>query len=225
MDHLTFPFEEQGTLLFRNNSYETLGVHTEVAKSKIELFQSLNYREKKEDFNPLTLVFENPNMSYQVSFNYQFDIDVIHVDHQGVVVKTYSEQANLSKSQYVKLFSGLQMVIICPQGFVEDNNIITQFMFAELASGVPHEGVYFRSHAAREYKLKSDRELIKIFNAKVNADVFGFCNGIDFKVLVKEMFKRSFDSSVIIHSVEDSKYMSCMYTRKVKLVKNKLELK
>lgn len=131
MSKLTTPFQNETSVIIKNTK-DTFKIKTELACSDIEIFQSLNYRKKKEFTKPLTLKFSNPLVQSFVKINYEFPVEIITIDYltnrvkkvQVVYVKKYS-------SDFIQGFSEYSIAILAPIGFsrkhkIEDNMTIIQ---------------------------------------------------------------------------------------------------
>jgi len=108
MSHVPYPFNSEGVLLFSNPSDDNFYmVKTEIAQSKVEIFQSWCYRENDDPLNyldSLTLLFPDPARQYLVMFEYDFDVTVIMVDTDGKINAVYDVWKHYYQGDFIKTF-------------------------------------------------------------------------------------------------------------------------
>jgi len=124
MNRLNTPFEKTCTLLFTTGKH-FLKIKTELASSDVEIFQSLNYRTKKEFTQPLTLKFSNPLVQSFVKISFHFPVEMIAVDYiTNKVKKSQYVPAKKEEGDYIQGFSEYSLVLYAPRGFCKKNKIL-----------------------------------------------------------------------------------------------------
>jgi uncharacterized membrane protein (UPF0127 family) len=119
MSKLTTPFQNETSVIIKN-AKDSFKIKTELACSDIEIFQSLNYRNKKEFTKPLTLNFSNPLVQSYVKMNFMFSVEIIAIDYiTHKVKKIQLLQANKYPGDFIQGFSEYAIVILAPRGFVK----------------------------------------------------------------------------------------------------------
>ncbi len=123
MNKLNIPFKQNKTLLISENK-SNLKVYTEFGSTDIEIFQALNYRNKKDFIHPLTLKFSNPLVQSFVKINFDFTVELIAIDYlNNKVKKVQIIHQNKTKGDFIQGFSEYSLVILAPKGFCKKNGI------------------------------------------------------------------------------------------------------
>lgn len=123
MSQLNTPFEHLATLLISKGKNQ-LKIETELASSDIEIFQSLNYRRKKDFTQPLTLKFSNPLAQSFVKINFLFPVELISIDYiTNKVKKIQLIPTNENKGDFIQGFSEYSVAVFAPRGFSKTNKI------------------------------------------------------------------------------------------------------
>jgi hypothetical protein len=123
MSQLNTPFEQSTTILITTRKKQ-LKIKTELASSDIEIFQSLNYRSKKDFTQPLTLKFSNPLAQSFVKINFLFPVELISVDYMtNKVKKIQLIPTQEVKGDFIQGFSEYSVVVFAPRGFSKTNKI------------------------------------------------------------------------------------------------------
>jgi uncharacterized membrane protein (UPF0127 family) len=120
MSNLKYPFEKSALLSINNDA----NLLVEIAESPIEIFQSVNYRTKK-DFNlPLVLKFSNPLTQAFSLQEFAFDIEQILIESDTNLVRGIQliKKHNYAGSN-VQSFAGFSLVILAPVGFSKKHGI------------------------------------------------------------------------------------------------------
>jgi hypothetical protein len=123
MSKLNTPFAQTTSITIVTGK-STFKVGTELASSDIEIFQSLNYRSKKEFTKPLTLRFGNPLAQSFVKFNFNFSVELIAVDYLSHKVKKLQViPAKKGGGDFIQGFSEYSIVVFAPIGFSKAHKI------------------------------------------------------------------------------------------------------
>lgn len=120
--HLSFPFASKCVIAFKNGTI-TKTITCELARSVIELFQSLNFRRQQDFTTPLLLWFEDPNVQSYVLTNYAFPVDQICVDVNGIVSKCYVQPVTKASASFIHAYSSYRFIVLAPSGFIKKYKI------------------------------------------------------------------------------------------------------
>jgi hypothetical protein len=126
-------FTKMDTLVFKNgvDLNRTMAV---MATTKMEHFAALTDWLYEDFTEPLVLHFAQPWLQHLVNFNFNFPVDVILVNEDGSVGQIFTEPVNVSSGSYIRGFSSLKMVILCPEHFIAKNGILKTTTLVDLAS-------------------------------------------------------------------------------------------
>jgi len=138
--------EEKNTLMFKNPD-GIQGSTAHIITSKIKQFEALTNCKPEEFFYPSVLLFDQPWLLHLVNFNFEFPVDVILVDDVGIAINTFTEPFRKSSASYIRGFSSVKMVILCPKGFIMDYKIAKNETIIELTT---HE--IFYNYLVEEWK-------------------------------------------------------------------------
>jgi hypothetical protein len=121
MNILKFPFERTIDLQIVNKSNHIVGC--ELGSSKVEIFQSLCYRDAKDFNKPLVLLFENPLIQSLSMIDYNFNVEQIFVNNVTGLVNKINTIYKKNSSSFIQGYSEFSMVILAPMGFCKKNII------------------------------------------------------------------------------------------------------
>ncbi len=123
MSKLKIPFQNETSVIIKN-AKDSFKIKTELASYDIEIFQSLNYRNKKDFLKPLTLKFSNPLVQSYVKMNFMFSVEIIAIDYiTHKVKKIQLLKASKHPGDFIQGFSEYAIVIFAPRGFVKKHKI------------------------------------------------------------------------------------------------------
>ena len=119
------------TLMFKHAEGNNCS-HAMVLIDPNDQYVALSESKREDDENPLVLYFEHPHRMHLINFNFKFPVDVILVNEEGLVTNTFSEPFRDSTASYIRGFSSLQMVILCPEHFISLHKVIKMETRVEL---------------------------------------------------------------------------------------------
>ncbi|MBZ5857608.1 hypothetical protein [Flavihumibacter profundi] len=124
MSHLHFPFQESALMLINNEKQHSKLVEVEIARSRIEIYQGLQYRQEQDFQKPLVAIYNDEHEEYETLSRYNFDVEFIAVRLNFLVqqVKTISAYSGLNES-YRQKFSCFSCVVMAPSGFIRNYGI------------------------------------------------------------------------------------------------------
>lgn len=223
MKNLLIPNEETGVLILKNNPHDFEKIVTYLATSKIGILLPFRLHDNPNKLEFLmTLYFENPNIQNMVCLGFNFPVEVITLDLDGIVKDIFNQPPQTETSSDIRTFKGVRMVIISPyeNKFVKKYNINRNRTRIELTNHLDLFNVYYRKKWEHYLKTESDCELIETFNNEVGIKASGFARSVYIDVLEKEIKSRSFNSDILFRDY-DGLQAFCL-GKKVKLENNKL---
>ncbi len=223
MKELHYPYSKQITLVIENYGkivYFSLAVQ---ATTQEEMLRQLKLRERHKDLDPLGFEFEHPQTPRSISFTQPYAMDVIGVDMYDNVLCTWTEPANHSKTRSYRTFSGLRTLVVCPEGLSQRTGIIPGVSKLTLRTSMSYTAIYYQEVWAKELKLKSDQEIIDMYNNWIGKGYMGTAGNISRSTLGSEIASRPFDSSLIIKHNEYGRISGVNFSKRVRLINNKLE--
>ena len=123
MKNLPFPFEASVVLNIKTGKKKDQLV-CELAASTIEIYQSLNYRSKKDFKIPLVLKFESPIVQSLSLQNFSFPVEQICIDYRdGKVKKAGLIRPAKTPGKFIHGYSEFSLVILAPVGTIEKYGI------------------------------------------------------------------------------------------------------
>lgn len=118
MNQLSFPFPNKCYFSFGNGKQQLAPVEAEEAVTTAEIYQSLNHRSVHSFRKPLVLHFPGTDQQSAVWFGYAFDVEVILVDAQGTVSKSFvMPKHKTGDALFVQFFVDYAFAILAPVGF------------------------------------------------------------------------------------------------------------
>ena len=123
MKHLPFPFDANIVLQIKTGKKKEQLV-CELAASTIEIYQSLNYRSKKDFKIPLVVQFESPIVQSLSLQNFSFPVEQICIDYRdGKVNKAGLIRPAKTPGKFIHGYSEFSLVILAPVGTIEKYGI------------------------------------------------------------------------------------------------------
>ena len=119
MKHLPFPFDANIVLQIKTGKKKEQLV-CELAASTIEIYQSLNYRSKKDFKIPLVLQFESSIVQSLSLQNFSFPVEQICIDYRdGKAKKAGLIRPAKTPGKFIHGYSEFSLVILAPVGTIE----------------------------------------------------------------------------------------------------------
>ena len=135
MQQLSFPFNNKCYFSICEGNRSYAPVEAEEAVTTAEIYQSLNYRSQHQFRKPLVLHFPAVEQQSAVWFGYSFDVEVILVDAEGSISKTFvMPKRREGDALFVQFFIDCAYAILVPVGFCKKWNIRTLHHSAKLTS-------------------------------------------------------------------------------------------
>ena len=136
MKHLSFPFESSTALQIKTGKKKDQLI-CELATSDIEIYQSLNYRAKKDFKIPLVLQFESPIVQSLSLQNFSFPVEQICIDYRdGKVKKTGIISPSKTQGKFIHGYSEFSLVILAPVGTIKKYGITIDLSVFKLTNKV-----------------------------------------------------------------------------------------
>ncbi|MEI6596342.1 MAG: hypothetical protein WCO28_12325 [Bacteroidota bacterium] len=119
MKHLPFPFDANIVLQIKTGKKKEQLV-CELAASTIEIYQSLNYRSKKDFKIPLVLQFESSIVQSLSLQNFSFPVEQICIDYRdGKAKKAGLIRPAKTPGKFIHGYSEFSLVILAPVGTIK----------------------------------------------------------------------------------------------------------
>lgn len=135
MKKVPFPFANTCYFMFEQGQQKLAPVKAEEAVTADEVYQALNYRSAASFHQPLVLHFEETSRQTPVWFGFSFDVEVIVVDTNGLVKKTF-EMPKMKEGSgiFIQLFGDCSFAILVPKGFCKKWHVQEEVTFAKRTS-------------------------------------------------------------------------------------------
>lgn len=135
MQQLSFPFSNKCYFSICDGNRSYAPIEAEEGVTAAEIYQSLNYRNQFQFRKPLVLHFPGVDQQTAVWFGYSFDVEVILIDANGSIAKTFTmPKRKDGDALFVQFFIDYAYAILVPVGFCKKWNIREQHHSAKLTS-------------------------------------------------------------------------------------------
>ena len=223
MEKWNYPDSFRTTLVVENNGEIVYFTNAMQAATPEELSRMLTLREKNRRLDPLGYELNKASSLQSLSFNRPFPRDIILVDRNDTVFTAWKEPANYSPIICYRTFSNLKMVISGSVGLIRKAKIIPGISNLTLRPTTAYAAIYYHEVWRKGLKSKSDQEIIDLYNSITGKGYRGHGGTIQMSILGEEILSRGFDSSIILALNKYSSLQSISYSRRVRLINNKLE--
>ena len=120
----SFPYPNTTFIRFSNGPTKMALINCEAAITPKEISQSLNFRSLLQFRKPMVLHFDKSSGQNAVCFQFRFDAEVIVVNSENIVEKTYlARKFSPNEVLHIHFFGGYQYAILAPKGFSDQWNI------------------------------------------------------------------------------------------------------
>jgi hypothetical protein len=222
MEKLRVPYSAQVTLVIENYNEIVWFSHAVQSMTYDNLIHQMKVRKKHPAPEPLGFEFEEPVTMDGVDFYPGYPCDIILVDKYTNILSCWTEP-DFSELSGCRNSNGVKIMVLCPEGFIHESGIIQGVSKLTLRSSMAWAPIYYQEVWRKGLKTKSDQEIIDIFNSLTGKRYRGYSGTVKMSTLGDEILSRGFDSSIIITLNKYGSLCSTNYSKKVRLIDNKLE--
>lgn len=202
--------EEVNTLLFRNSN-GLQGSRANLITSKSAQFEALTNFSVGDFSMPMVLLYNEPWSMHLVNFNFKFPVDVLLVDERGVVRNAFTESFRDSTASYIRGFTSVKMVILCPKDYINKKQIIKNETIIELTS-------YENYYRLIEGQWRNDYSKMPIDELKIKMEKFAGSNkniarvSREFQIMQNELKKKIKRSELVQLNVTEDEEIKLIFT-------------